>query len=284
MLFYYTFVTFVESENRYKMRKYFTAAAILLLSATIAVSQTIPDNINLRDEKGRKQGVWMKLYKNGKLAYTAKFKDDLPTDTLRRYTEEGALKVFMVFDKTGKTATTKYFHPNGKLAAEGIFINQHKDGVWKYYTPDTTLLILENYSNAKLDGIRKRFYTDGKILEELTFTNGQPNGRWNTYFPDGRYKYIGIYKDGKLNGEMKNLYSNGRVASEGIYRNGLKEGEWKFYNENGELIQKMVYTIGIPANKDLLDKQQTQQMLELEKNIGRINEPTVESVLEKMGN
>ena len=82
---------------------------------------------------------------------------------------------------------------------------------------------------------------------------------------------------------MKNFYSNGRVASEGQYKNGLKDGAWKFYTEDGKKSQDLIYTNGIPNNQDLLDKQQTQQLLELEKNIGRIAEPTVESVLEQMG-
>lgn len=264
-------------------KKYFATIIAILLTSGIVVCQPNTGNTNIRDEKGRKQGTWTKLYKNGKVAYTAKFKDDRPADTLKRYTEEGTLKVVMIFDKTGTIATTTYFHPNGKLAAEGKFINQKKDGEWKYYTPEASLLMVENYSNTNLHGIRKRFYTDGKIMEELNFTNGNPNGTWNTYFPDGRYKYMGNYKQGKLNGDMKNFYSNGRLSSEGQYRDGLKEGEWKFYTENGEKVQKVVYTNGIPDNKDLLDKQQTQQLLELEKNIGRIAEPTVESVLEKMG-
>ncbi|SDB84118.1 toxin-antitoxin system YwqK family antitoxin [Williamwhitmania taraxaci] len=265
------------------MKIYITTITVLLFSATITLGQNIPTNTNLRDEKGRKQGVWCKLYKNGEPAYTAKFKDDIPTDTLKRYTEKGTLKVVMIFDNTGKIATTTYLHPNGKRAAEGIFIGQQKDGIWKYYTPDTTILMIEQYAKGKLNGIRKRFYTTGEIMEELSFSNGIKNGVWTTYFPNGRYKYSGVYKEGKLNGEMKTFYSNGRLVSEGNYKNGLKEGEWQFYNENGDPTQKVVYRNGIGNNKDKLDRKQTEQLLELEKNIGKIEEPSAEKVMEQMG-
>lgn len=58
-------------------------ASIMLLSANVLNAQ------NKTDDKGRKQGHWVKTAKNGKKISEGNFKDDYPVDTFYYYDSKG---------------------------------------------------------------------------------------------------------------------------------------------------------------------------------------------------
>jgi len=259
----------------------------LLVSTVICHSLTFAQaenpSTNKWDSQGHKQGVWIKYYKNGNKAYVAKFKNDTPVDTLTRFYDSGETKVMVVFDKAGKSSHASYFHKNGKTAAQGAFIGENKDGIWKYYSEDSVLVMVENYSKGKTNGKTSKYYKTGTLMEEKEFVNGVPTGSWTVYYPAGRQKYIGTFLDGKLNGLMKTFGPNGKPISTGLYKDGLKDGAWTFYNQDGNMTKVVTFINGVATNKDSLDLEQTKQLLDLEKNAGRFEEPTPENTLEQMG-
>ena len=75
---------------------------VIVFSVFAAFGQTIKvkaktDSINQVDEKGLKQGLWIKKYPNGNINYEGYFKDDRPVKLMKRYFENGDIKSSFIF-------------------------------------------------------------------------------------------------------------------------------------------------------------------------------------------
>ncbi len=260
------------------IRKYFILASFitLLVNPLTGMSQTTAKDtvFNQTDANGLKQGNWKKYYPNGKLMYTAFFKDGKPIGEMRRYSENGNLEAVMNFNKTGEYARAKLYFNDGRIAAEGNFINSKKDSTWKYYSYYSHAVIaIENYKNGLKDGISKRFYENGSISEEQEWRNNLKDGEWKQYFQNGELRSSGIYKEGKLSGTYEVYYENGQLRAQGNYDNNIMNGNWVYYDENGKIQAQLKYINGKPENEKAQTADQQKYFEMIDQNKGKYREP-----------
>jgi antitoxin component YwqK of YwqJK toxin-antitoxin module len=124
------------------------------------------------------------------------------------------------------------FHPNGIIAMEGTYMNDLKNGIFKTYDKEGNLLSLEKYRNGELV-----VDTEEAVILDLR----------NTYYPDGTVKSSGGYVDGKKEGTHRFYDEEGNVINTIVYHRGERtaegivdtkgdfQGDWKLFYDTGEL-------------------------------------------------
>lgn len=217
--------------------KRFVVIAFCLLIPFLVLSQ---ENINVKDKKGKKQGVWKK-YENGQLVYEGQFKDDVPYGTFKYYHSDGKLKSVTDFVQGVHKVKTVIYHENGHKASEGAYIDQQKDGEWRYYTNQDTLIKIENYVMGKRHGVWKTYSTSGVLLQECNYLNDRRNGLFKSYYLNGQVQLEENYVAGKSNGKNTSYYPNGNISMTGNYHNGWREGSWDAYDVHGKIRSTTVY-------------------------------------------
>ncbi|MDA7804300.1 hypothetical protein N8987_07005, partial [Crocinitomix sp.] len=89
------------------------------------LSTTAFAQVNQKDSKGRKQGVWKKPYENSTaFVYVGQFKDDIPVGQFTYYYESGKVKIIMNYLPDGKTSYAQMYHETGYMMARGKYLNQ----------------------------------------------------------------------------------------------------------------------------------------------------------------
>lgn len=201
---------------------------------------------NQTDDKGRKQGEWVKTHpETGKVAYRAEFKDDEPVGTTERYYADGSLKA-RIRHLGGGTDRAKIFHPEGGgLLATGKYKDRQRDSIWLFFDADSTLTAEESYRNGKKNGMSRTYYPDGSISEKSMFKDGLRHGEWRQYYPDGNLKLEANVIEGvKYDGKFVNYHPNGKPSLEGEYVDGKRESSWYTYHESGAIEVIHVYREG----------------------------------------
>jgi len=186
--------------------------------------------INQKDAKGLKQGVWQKTYPNSNvLIYKGQFKNDVPIGEFYYYYPTGEVRAIIEHIPNSKRSYGFYYHKNKELMSEGPFWDQKKDSVWVNYNAQGLVIGTEEYKEDKLNGKRVLFYL--RSQEEA-----------------GKMDVLSIsnYQDSLLHGEFKEFFSNGKTKKVGSYFKGLETGEWLEYDMNGKLIGKLRYKNGLP--------------------------------------
>ncbi|HWY35218.1 MAG TPA: hypothetical protein VNX68_11270, partial [Nitrosopumilaceae archaeon] len=178
---------------------------------------TQPKADNKTDEKGNKQGYWIKTNDKGKRVYEGTFKDDKPIGKFKYYNVDiDSVRIILDFQKDGKTAYSTNFHYNGKVAGKGKYINQQKDSTWNYYDESGKLLSTENYLDGKRNG-KSVTYDGPKTIEEKNYKDDKLNGNFKQYFGDKRLKSEGSYMNNEYYGKCTFYFPNGQAAATGVY-------------------------------------------------------------------
>lgn len=226
----------------------------LLIFLTLDIFGQVNTPTNMVDAQGKKQGEWVKYYKNGAIQYKGKFKDDHPVDTLVRYYENKVLMSIFVYSEDGKQATARINHPNGYIASEGVYVNQLKEGVWKFYSEEVEgyLMNEENYSENMKNGLSIKYYSTKAVAEKLTYSYGLKDGEWLQYFADGQPFLKASYSAGLLEGKFETWFSNGKPEFIGAYKDNFRDGKWLIYNEDGSLKYEVNYVRGTPDNSQII--------------------------------
>lgn len=209
------------------------------------LSTTFAQEINQLDEKGRKQGEWVKTTPDGTLIYEGRFIDDQPVGTFKRYYEDGSLKAEMNYRSSNEVYTKLFYQADEPvLMAEGKYVNQQKDSIWLSYEPNSRLKASDTYQNGERNGRSVVYHQNGAISEETTYKDGERHGEWKQYYPDGTLMASGTYENDELTGEYLKNYPNGNMWVKGKYIDGYKESTWLYGNENGSLGQMVLYRKG----------------------------------------
>lgn len=108
----------------------------------------------------------------------------------------------------------------------------------------------EQYFNGKLHGLAKGFYRDGKPDYEDLYVNGQLKKR-TIFYKSGNLQCENNYNSkGRLTGIYKAYYdgANSQLHIESQYSNGRLHGPHNVYNQDGHLIQSIMYVNGQQKN------------------------------------
>ena len=228
---------------------------------------------NRRDEKGRRQGDWMRFHPNGNPAYKARFKDDQPIDTLTRYYKNGKKFVEIVFDDETNRGKGKFFSEQGDLLGEGFFLNMQKDSIWRFYDEEGHLKSKEMFQFNKREGASKVFFDSGQLASEVNYEEGQKQGLEKRYYPGGELRVTVTYKDGKLNGPYSVFFKNGQKEIDGFYTNNKRDKTWVFYDVQGNKKMTLIFENGQLQNEDRLNEKEMEEFKRYEENRKRLKDP-----------
>lgn len=243
--------------------------ALFVVLATLTFSQ---EDLNEKDNQGRKHGTWEKKYPNGNIMYEGEFEHGKPVGEFKRYHRNGELQAIM-FHKNDDRVYAELYDKKGKKRAEGIYISQKKDSTWSFYNDKGELISTEMYSNGLRNGKSVKYYSNGDTAQVMRYDNGKKNGLFTDYFGNGTIQMQGYYDKGELDGKLIIFYPDGQEKIVGAYEDNLKEGEWIYFNEDGDTSEVLNYIDGVPENKDSLDRMETKEIIELEENEGKFGDP-----------
>lgn len=231
---------------------------------------------NQTDHRNLMQGHWKKFYKNGKVAYKGFFKDDKPRGEFIRYHENGVMSAKLLFSECGDTAQVTLYSPLAKEVAKGKYLRQKKHGVWDYLNTKGQKVFSEEYSEGIKHGKFKIYYPTGEVFEQVTWLNDNKNGATTQYYLNGQIKSLIFYEDGTEHGPVRLYHPDGEIRLEGKYAHGLKDDVWKFFDTNGKLLKQITYVQGIAENHDKLIEQETKELEELLRHVGKYQDPDFE--------
>jgi uncharacterized protein len=189
--------------------------------------QTFFDNgnpeIHLQWKNGKRDGVWKKWYKSGKVKFDYMIKNGNHVGVTIMFFENGMPQYIDDRDKSG---VTMEFYENGKLKK-----------VWKYVNDSTKC--------ASPEGFEETLWRENGQLWLKTITNcGKQAVTW--YYNDSTIaaKQTKRGMDLFLVGKHTEWYRNGNLKIDGQYdenRANIKTGIWKYYNEKGKLEREDYY-------------------------------------------
>jgi antitoxin component YwqK of YwqJK toxin-antitoxin module len=252
--------------------KYFVITFLLILYTLSSSSgQT---SLNVTDQKGMKQGHWIKKYPNGAIMYDGYFKDDQPAGEFKRYYQTNTPKSLLVYSADGKEADATLYFPNGKIASKGKYNNQKKEGKWQFFDENKGFLITEeNYVGNRKNGLSIKYYPDGKIAEKINYVNDVKNGEWTRFYNNGNPWIKSSYLNGRLNGKFDAWLENGKPEFSGQYIADARDGSWTIYNKDGSVKYKTEYKNGI-ANDRRMDLDASNFVDSLERaSTGKVADP-----------
>jgi antitoxin component YwqK of YwqJK toxin-antitoxin module len=235
---------------------------IILIGLFLYSLTAISQDTNKVDEKGKKQGDWIKKdASNGKVLYKGIFKDNNPVGKFVFYHETGRVRAISNYFNEGKDSYVASYYENGKLLSYGKYVNEKKDSVWVFYDEYGYFISTENYSNGTKNGVSRVYYPydskidpgQPKILEEITYVDGVRNGYWAKYFKNGAKLGEGDYLLDQFDGKQSYFYPTGAKKAVIYFKRGIKTGYSFSYDENGEEISKNYYLNGIELTDKTLE-------------------------------
>jgi antitoxin component YwqK of YwqJK toxin-antitoxin module len=272
------------------MYKTYLSIALLFLLTQItngqlfeAVGEKVPsqqklqkpnaDQLNKTDTSGKKQGPWEKRYANGRIAYTATFKDDKPIGELIRYYESGKIKAKIVYDQNGIKGIAEMYDPIGMIIAKGNYIESKKDSIWNFFTEKGILTSKETYSNGLKQGPSYVYFPNGVVSEIIYWQNDQKHGEWTQYSESGAVRLKGNHQNGLIEGSYQVFYESGAKEITGTYKQGNQDGEWVFWGTDGKVMLKLIFNNGKLLNEEELNMEEQKLFNEFEINKGKLLDP-----------
>lgn len=200
---------------------------------------------NRTDEKGRKQGEWLRTWAGSQQArYHGWFKDDQPTGTFTHWSTAGLVESVVEHRADGRSSYARHYHPNGLVMAEGRYLGREKDSTWNHYDAEGRLRSVERYRAGTLHGEQLTYFPDGIVAERALWNDGKPHGAYLQYHPDGTLKHEATYDKGVQEGTFTWYFTNGKKEIEGKYVAGEKQGTWFKFNSDGAIREMIVYNKG----------------------------------------
>ena len=181
---------------------------------------------NLVDNKGLKQGKWVKFYENSNVPkYEGEFKDNKPIGLFTYYSQDGKVSARMAH-LNERSTRVEFYHKNGTVMSDGFYLDQLKDSIWYNYTSDGEISSIESYKANVLHGPNISYYLENENLQAPAVMR------------------TSFYVDGKIDSEYKEFFKSGKLKVEGNYQKGLPVGAWKEYTNSGELYKTYSFKNG----------------------------------------
>jgi antitoxin component YwqK of YwqJK toxin-antitoxin module len=215
-------------------------------------NELIFGQLNVTDNKGRKQGQWQKNFpKSEILQYKGQFKDNIPFGTFTYFYPSGLVKAIIEHNSDAHHSRAYFYFENKMLMTEGFYLDQKKDSTWVNYNEQGLIISVESFENDKLNGKRILYYLDGQVenqkLNPLSisfYIDDNLHGEYKEFFSTGKLKLIGQYENGKLNGSFREYYPNGNLYKLSKYKSNFLHGWSLTYDKEGVEISKFLYRYG----------------------------------------
>lgn len=215
-----------------------------------AVGTLLAQQINQKDVRGMRQGLWTKYYPNSQqLRYQGSFVDDKEVGTFSFYCETCGEQPFCVKEFSPNAPTqVRYYTKSGDLVSKGAMSGKQRNGLWLIFHENSQkVMTREFYVAGKLHGEITTYYLSGEIIETTTYRNGVKQGKSSYYAPDGVKLKELSYKNDLLDGPAAYYSHTGKLTMKGDYKNGMHHGVWNYYKDGRFLLSE---TFPKPENKN----------------------------------
>jgi antitoxin component YwqK of YwqJK toxin-antitoxin module len=215
-----------------------------------SVGTLFAQQINQKDVRGMRQGLWKKYYPNSQqLRYTGTFVDDKEVGTFTFYCETCGEQPFCVKEFSPNAPTqVRYYTKSGDLVSKGAMSGKQRNGLWLIFHENSQkVMTREFYVAGKLHGEITTYYLSGEIIETTTYLNGVKQGKSSYYAPDGVKLKELSYKNDLLDGPAAYYSHTGKLTMKGDYKNGIHHGVWNYYKDGRFLLSE---TFPKPENKN----------------------------------
>jgi antitoxin component YwqK of YwqJK toxin-antitoxin module len=215
-----------------------------------SVGTLFAQQINQKDVRGMRQGLWKKYYPNSQqLRYTGTFVDDKEVGTFTFYCETCGEQPFCVKEFSSNAPTqVRYYTKSGDLVSKGAMSGKQRNGLWLIFHENSQkVMTREFYVAGKLHGEITTYYLSGEIIETTTYLNGVKQGKSSYYAPDGVKLKELSYKNDLLDGPAAYYSHTGKLTMKGDYKNGIHHGVWNYYKDGRFLLSE---TFPKPENKN----------------------------------
>lgn len=230
--------------------------------------------VNKTDAKGKKQGVWEKVYPGTRVfMYRGEFKDDKPIGTFVYFYKSGKSKAVIEHDETSRSAGY-FYHETGGVMSYGIYTNLKKDSIWVNWDKVGRLSSRASYKNDSLHGMKVIYFlppTPGdksqRIMSVYNYNNGLLHGEFKEYFDSGKVKITGAYENNKKVGVWDSYHFEGRKMALERFKNGKHHGWCIAYDNKGkEEARNYFYYGSLLQGKELKKKMSEMKRLGLNPN------------------
>ena len=229
--------------------------------------------VNQTDITGKKQGVWIEKFPNGKRKSQINYENGKPKGDFYKFYPKGGVKAHLYFFNDSLVSAIHYAE-NGNKVALGYYYNHKKDSLWQYFEADSILVLEENYEKGIKNGKQTTYYMSGNLLEEINFKNGKQDGAWKRYFEStGTLIFETYYKNGVRDGKYIKYNIDAEKVIVGNYKNDLKDGLWKAIDEETKKVVNIKYINGVPENDAELQKAETKLLEDMVKNAQNYDDP-----------
>jgi antitoxin component YwqK of YwqJK toxin-antitoxin module len=215
-----------------------------------SVGTLFAQQINQKDVRGMRQGLWKKYYPNSQqLRYTGSFVDDKEVGTFTFYCETCGEQPFCVKEFSPNAPTqVRYYTKSGDLVSKGAMSGKQRNGLWLIFHENSQkVMTREFYVAGKLHGEITTYYLSGEIIETTTYLNGVKQGKSSYYASDGVKLKELSYKNDLLDGPAAYYSHTGKLTMKGDYKNGIHHGVWNYYKDGRFLLSE---TFPKPENKN----------------------------------
>lgn len=215
-----------------------------------SVGTLFAQQINQKDVRGMRQGLWKKYYPNSQqLRYTGTFVDDKEVGTFTFYCETCGEQPFCVKEFSPNAPTqVRYYTKSGDLVSKGAMSGKQRNGLWLIFHENSQkVMTREFYVAGKLHGEITTYYLSGEIIETTTYLNGVKQGKSSYYAPDGVKLKELSYKNDLLDGPAAYYSHTGKLTMKGDYKNGIHHGVWNYYKDGIFILSE---TFPKPENKN----------------------------------
>ncbi len=184
------------------MVKYFLIIAVLLISFNVfsQSSDTYEGKtVNVRDAENKKQGVWVKLNKAGKLEEKGEYINNKKEGTWKGFYPSGKIKHEITYKRNRPDGPAKFYYEDGKISEQGIWKINKWVGQYKYYHENGSLAYDWKYNESgRRTGEQKYYYDDGSLMIKGDWTDGKKKDVLTEYYRDGSIKSEMNFTEGKV--------------------------------------------------------------------------------------
>lgn len=145
------------------------------------------------------------------------------------------------------------YHENGKLKIQGTVDAEGEfHGNYKEWYENGKISKDENYNHGTLQGSTKYYFENGKLFQEVYFNNGVSDGKKYEYYDNGVLSLLNNHREGIEHGLQEQYYPNGNLEYRATFFNGKLEGVRIFVDENGQVLEEMIFKEGYDITNELM--------------------------------
>jgi antitoxin component YwqK of YwqJK toxin-antitoxin module len=231
------------------MNKLLFLIALIFSTSTFAQVQQ-----NMLDTKGKKHGLWVVNYKNGKTKHKTLFVHGIPTGKSERFDTKGKKTSELTLSDNGTIARGKLLHSNGNIMSDGKYTNKNKDSTWNFYSLSGKLIRTEMYVAGTLNGMTTSYYKNGNFKSKTNYIKGSANGLQEEFYENGNIRSSKKVINDKTEGAFKLYYDNKVYRIIGHFSKGKKNGKWRYYSPRLKVEKEELYEYGnlIYSSEDII--------------------------------